>query len=97
VQPGALADRYTALVFERAAKLGKTGATRLVGVGHRLFDNALDHGLKRAGVLAQIARLTAPTLVFAIEDEVTGQGASISRVIAGARLEVDNSITVLRD
>ena len=93
----ALQDRYSALVFDRAAKLGKAGVTRLVGVGHRLFDTALDHGLKRPGVLARLARLTAPTLVGVIEDEVTGQGASISRVVAGARLEADGSITVLRD
>ncbi|WCT74194.1 SNF2-related protein [Sphingomonas naphthae] len=93
----ALQDRYAGLVFDRAAKLGKMGAARLVGVGHRLFDTALDHGLKRTGVLAQLARLTAPTLVGVIEDEVTGQGASISRVVAGARLEADGTITVLRD
>lgn len=93
----ALQDRYAGLVFDRAAKLGKKGAARLVGVGHRLFDTALDHGLKRNGVLAQVARLTSPTLVAVIEDEVTGQGASISRVIAGARLECNGTITVLRD
>ena len=93
----ALQERYSALVFDRAAKLGKTGATRLVGVGHRLFDTALDHGLKRQGVLAQLARLGAPTLIAMIEDEVTGQGASVSRVVAGARLEADGSATVLRD
>lgn len=93
----ALQDRYSALVFDRAARLGKAGVTRLVGVGHRLFDTALDHGLKRPGVLARLARLAAPTLVGVIEDEVTGQGASISRVVAGARLEADGSITVLRD
>ena len=48
-------------------------------------------------MLAQLARLGAPTLIAMIEDEVTGQGASVSRVVAGARLEADGSATVLRD
>jgi SNF2 family DNA or RNA helicase len=93
----ALADRYEGLIFDRAAKLGREGPTRLVGVGHRLFDTALGHADQRHGVLTRCARLQQPLLVAAIDDEVTGQGKSVTRLVAGARKEEDGSISVLRD
>lgn len=93
----ALADRYEGLIFDREAKLGREGPTRLVGVGHRLFDPALARGDQHRGVLARCARLARPLLIVAIEDEVTGQGRSVTRLVAGARKEGDGGISVLRD
>ena len=76
----ALADRYTDLVFERDAAGGRTGAVRIVGVGHRLFDQALQRAGQLSGVLAHCARLHSPLLVASVEDEVTGQGSSVMSI-----------------
>ncbi|NJC05776.1 ERCC4-related helicase [Sphingomonas kaistensis] len=92
----ALQDRYSGLIFDRSANLGRLGATRLVGVGHRLFDTALSHGEKSEGVLARVARLSEPLLVVSVEDEVTGQGSSVNRLVAGATRR-DGQVLVLRD
>ncbi len=93
----ALADRYEGMIFDRNAKLGRAGPTRLIGVGHKLFDAALSKGERLNGVLARCARLDRPVLIASIEDEVTGQNRSVTRLIAGARLEADGSVIVLRD
>ena len=92
-----LDDRYTGLVFDRSADLGRAGATRLVGVGHRLFDTTLAHGERRLGVLAACMRLTVPLLIATIEDEVTGKDISVTRLVVGAREDGEGGIMVLRD
>lgn len=92
-----LDDRYTGLVFDRAADLGRKGAARLVGVGHPLFDEALRLGETCHGVLAVCSRLDRPLLVASIEDEVTGRDSSVTRLIVGARKQDDGMIELLRD
>lgn len=93
----ALADRYEGMVFDRNAELSGKEAARLIGVGHRLFDRVLEKGLALAGTLARCARLDQPLLIVSVEDEVTGHGRSITRVVAGASKDESGSIVVLRD
>ncbi len=94
----AMRDRYAGLLFDRNAKLGKNdGATRLVGVGHTLFDRTLREGEKRQGVLASCLRVDHPLLIASIDDEVTGQGHSVTRIIAGAWRDEGGEVHVLRD
>ena len=93
----ALADRYDALVFDRNADLGRKAANRLVGVGHRLFDTALREASKLTAVLAYAVRAKKPVLVARIEDEVTGQGHSVNQVIAGATIDDEGNVKILRD
>jgi hypothetical protein len=93
----ALADRYSDLVFERDAAGGRTGAVRIVGVGHRLFDQALQRAGQLSGVLAHCARLQSPLLVASVEDEVTGQGSSVTRICLGVTLDTAGLPILLRD
>jgi len=93
----ALDERYGGLVFDRSVPLGRSGATRIVGIGHRLFDTALARGEQLQGVLARCLRLPAPLLIFSIEDEVTGHGRTVTRVVGGAQRAEDGSIRILRD
>lgn len=94
----AIRDRYAGLVFDRNAKLGRDrSAARLVGVGHPLFDRALREGENREGVLATCQRLEQPLLIVSIEDAVTGQGHSVTRIVAGAWRDDSGKAHVLRD
>lgn len=93
----ALAERYEGLVFDRKASLGRQGAARLLGVGHRLFDKALANGEHRTGVLAYCEHLEQPVLIASIEDEVTGQSHSVTRLIVAAHSTRHGTIKVLRD
>lgn len=93
----ALADRYRGLIFDRNADLGKSAATRLVGVGHRLFDTALAQAERLEGVLGLAIGLDQPLLVTKIEDEVTGQGHSVNQIVLGATLDSAGKIEILRD
>lgn len=93
----ALADRYEGLVFDRNADLGNKGSARLVGVGHRLFDKVLQEGLALPATIARCTRLDRPLLVVSVQDEVTGQGHSVTRLVVGATKAVDEEVVLLRD
>lgn len=94
----AIAKRYTGLVFDRHAKIDRKQApTRLIGVGHALFDRALKESLAREAFLARCSRLDASLLVASITDEVTGSGQMVSSIIVGACCEADGTITIMRD
>lgn len=94
----AMQDRYKGLLFDRNARLAAgEGPTRLVGVGHTLFDRALKEGESLQSALATCMRLTAPLLIASVEDQVTGQDHSVTRIILGAWRDSAAQIHVLRD
>lgn len=91
----ALRDRYDGLAFDRTL-VGANAATRVVGVGHRLFDRALREAESLPSQVGVCSHLEFPLLLVAIEDEVTGSGAQISRVTVGLYAKPDG-VQVLRD
>lgn len=91
----ALRERYEGLAFDRTL-VGAQAATRVVGVGHRLFDSALREAEGLPGQIGFCSRLEFPLLLMAIEDEVTGSGAQISRVTVGL-YGTSDGVQVLRD
>ena len=94
----AMQPRYKGLMFDRHAKLGAAeGPTRLLGVGHVLFDRALKEGERTEACLATCARLDRPLLIASVEDQVTGQDQSITRIVIAAFKDEAGSIQVLRD
>lgn len=94
----AIQERYKGLLFDRHARLGpKEGAARLIGIGHSLFDRAMKEGESLTGVLAHCARLDQPLLIASVEDQVTGQDQSISRLVIGAYRDASGEAHVLRD
>ncbi len=94
----AMQDRYKGLLFDRNARFAAgEGPTRLVGVGHTLFDRALKEGESLQSALATCMRLPAPLLIASVEDQVTGQDHSVTRIILGAWRDSAAQIHVLRD
>lgn len=94
----AMQDRYRGLLFDRNARLGsQEGPTRLVGIGHTLFDRALKEGEELQCVLAHCARLPQPLLIASVEDQVTGQDHSVKRIVIGATRDDTGEAHVLRD
>lgn len=90
-----LRDKYEGLVFDRSLR-GANAASRVLGIGHPLFDTALDdtHGISARA--ASVDGLGSPVLILAVEDEVTGTGSLVHRLIFGVT-EKDGKIEVLRD
>jgi len=78
--------RYEGLVFSRELK-GKDAALRVVGVGHKVFDQALLQASNFDACLTQIAGLEEPLTVFKIFDRVTSQEGNVRQVIIGVRLD----------
>ncbi|CCD90935.1 Helicase/SNF2 family domain protein [Bradyrhizobium sp. ORS 375] len=91
----ALRDKYEGLVFDRSLR-GANAASRVLGIGHPLFDVALDDAHDISARVASVEGLGSPVLILAVEDEVTGRGSLVHRLIFGVT-EKEGTIEVLRD
>lgn len=91
----ALRDKYEGLAFDRSLR-GANSASRVLGIGHPLFDIALDDAQDISARATFVEGLGGPMLILAVEDEVTGRGALVHRLIFGVT-EKDGKIEVLRD
>ena len=91
----ALRDKYEGLVFDRSLR-GANAASRVLGIGHPLFDIALDDAQEISARAVSVEGLGKPVLILAVEDEVTGSGSLVHRLIFGVT-EKDGKIEVLRD
>lgn len=91
----ALRDKYEGLVFDRNLR-GANAASRVLGIGHPLFDIALDDAQDIPARAASVEGLGNPVLILAVEDEVTGTGSLVHKLIFGVT-EKDGKIEVLRD
>lgn len=80
----AVRDKYDGLVFDRRLR-GATAASRVLGVGHTLFDAALDEARSLPVRIAALDGLEAPLLIVVVEDEVTGTGSLVRRLIFDVR------------
>ena len=91
----AVRSRYQGLVFDRGLR-GRNAASRVLGVGHHLFDIALDESRQLPARVAALDGITAPVLIVSVEDEVTGTGSLVQRLIFGVR-EISGQTETLRD
>lgn len=91
----ALRDKYEGLVFDRSLR-GANAASRVLGIGHPLFDIALDDAQDISARAVSVEGLGNPMLILAVEDEVTGTGSLVHRLIFGVT-ETEGKIEVLRD
>ena len=92
----AVRDHYDGLVFDRNLS-GVNSAARVLGVGHTLFDIALEEARNlpmRVAVLGEA--MTTPVLIVSVEDEVTDTGSLVHRLIFGVR-EVEGVPSTMRD
>ena len=78
----AVRDRYDGLVLDRGLR-GEGAASRVLGVGHTLFDIALEEARDLPVRAAAVGGILAPILIVSVEDEVTGTGALVRRLMFG--------------
>jgi Helicase conserved C-terminal domain len=91
----AVREKYEGLVFDRRLR-GMNAASRVLGVGHTLFDVALEEARSLPASVAFVEGIAAPLLIIAVEDEVTGTGSLVHRLIFGLT-EKDGKLVILRD
>lgn len=77
---------YTGLVFDRTVR-GREAAQRVLGVGHRLFEQALLQAESSQGCLAVASTLPHPLLVYVVRDRVTATGSQVRRAIVGVAID----------
>ena len=91
----AVRDKYDSLVFDRDLR-GANAASRVLGVGHTLFDIALDEARNLPVRVATLDDIATPVLIISVEDEVTGTGSLVQRLIFGV-MEIGGRPTPMRD
>ncbi|MCW2275299.1 helicase SNF2 [Rhodoblastus acidophilus] len=91
-----LKGRYDGLVLERTLPADQA-MVRLLGVGHPLMDRALTESNDRQAFLARVKGLSGPLVIALAEDEITGTGATVHRVIFGVDGSPGCSVSCLRD
>ena len=91
----AFREKYEGLVFDRDLR-GSSAASRVLGVGHILVDTALAEARGLSAPIAGVAGLDTPLLIISVEDEVTGTGGLVHRLIFGATAR-GGEIAILRD
>ena len=91
----AVRDKYDGLVFDRDLR-GKNAASRVLGVGHVLFDIALNEAREFSARITALEGISAPILVVSVEDEVTGTGSLVHRLIFGVTY-IEGQPKLMRD
>ena len=91
----AVRDKYVELVFDRSLR-GTNAASRVLGVGHTLFDIALDEARGLPVRVACVEGIASPILIATVEDEVTGKGSLVHQMVFGIS-EKEGEVSVVRD
>lgn len=90
---------YEGLVFDRTVR-GKDAVKRVVGVGHKIVEQALRQSLDEPGCVAAVCRtiLLRPMMFARIVDRVTGRDTPVRCVVVAAeRSDESGEWLVLRD
>lgn len=90
-----LRSRYDGLRLNRDNDVGQF-VSDVLGVGHALFDRALDETRCLEAHITRVKGLDTILLVASIEDELTGTGATVHRIVIGAK-NGSSGIEILRD
>ncbi len=90
--------RYENLVFNRTIK-GKDASVRVLGVGHRAFDQALNQARNNGTCLAKANGINHHTIFFNIRDRVTAKNYPVRQMLLAVqvRTEYEGQITFLKD
>ena len=82
VQDPGVRRRYEGLVFSRNQK-GKDAAVRVVGIGHKVFDQAIRQAVQYDAACATLPGIDRPLATFVVYDRVTSQDGHVRQIIAG--------------
>jgi len=88
----AVRSNYEGMIFDRNLR-GPDVAKRVMGVGHKVVDQALKQALDSTASVATIpaGKLKKPLLIFKVFDSVTGEKTSIKNKIVGIIPEDGNT------
>jgi hypothetical protein len=90
---------YEGLVFDRSVR-GKDAVARVLGVGHKIIEQALHQSLNETACVASVsnAALRLPLIVMRVSDQVTGREAPIRNIVLAAEKHQDTGEwLILRD
>lgn len=87
-EPG-IRRRYDGIIFNRQER-GKEATLRIVGVGHKVMDKAIEQAKAQSACVATIPAdiLARPLFIFRLTDQVTGTGSAVRAVVAGVELDL---------
>lgn len=88
--------RYEGLRFSRQADNAEQ-AKRIIGVGHRVFDEALTQALEQEASLAPLREIEQPLAVFTVVDAVTGGQSQVRQVMVGVTQASGGDFQLLKD
>ncbi len=77
-----LRDRYDALTFDRFMRSDQS-LLRLLGVGHPLLDRAITESSDQQVFATRARGISGPLVLAQVEDEITGTGATVHRIVIG--------------
>lgn len=86
--PG-IRQRYEGLQFRRDLK-GKDAALRVVGVGHKVFEQALSQAVNFEACFTAVPGLDQDIAVFKIYDRVTSRDGQVPQLVVGITSKDDN-------
>ncbi|MFK7602060.1 DEAD/DEAH box helicase [Deinococcus sp. SM5_A1] len=85
---------YQSMTFNRSLQ-GKDAGGRILGVGHKLIDRALEQATALNGQACVLPHLKHPLLVYEVTDELTDQERLARRVVFG--VELGHVVRILKD
>jgi hypothetical protein len=89
-----MAERYD-LLFAREPRPRE--GEDVAGIGLRVVDRAIKTAIDLPEVLAAVGELTAPLVVFALRDRITGSEGAVRTVIVGLQQREGGEWGLLRD
>jgi hypothetical protein len=91
--PGARRD-YSGMQFDRNG----SDPQKILGVGHRVFDNAIRQACNEAelATILPVELLPSPLIVLRVSDRVTGQTGNVRSLVVGIQV-IEGERTLLRD
>jgi superfamily II DNA or RNA helicase len=96
--PG-IRSRYEALVFNREVK-GKQASEAVIGVGHRVFDEALSQSISRQVSLCCLPDQEKSLVLFQIYDQITEKPGFVREAVAGVMFranDIGSDLELLQD
>lgn len=75
-------QRYEGLVFRRDLK-GHDAALRVMGVGHRIFDQSIEQANNFNTSFTSVTGIEEPLAVFIVYDRITSKKSNVQQVVVG--------------
>lgn len=90
--------RYERVIFNRSVK-GRDAAVRVIGVGHKAFDKAIEQARGSSAVLSAVSGLKEPLAFFVVRSRVTEKTGNVMQVVFAVKQTPDNKeeLNILKD